>query len=386
MKDFFSIAIVGGGIIGCSIAYQLALRDCTDVILLEQRTLASGSSGRSDGIIERQFFTEFDILLRVKSFPVFRTLFEEKGVYFKPTGYLRIASDRAELESYARSISLQRKLGITDSSLLTNREIRERLPWLVGEMPGAILGKTDGQTDGYQVTWAFANEAEKHGVHIRQNTKVVDMVKQETGWLLETTMGKVRCNRLVNASGAWASRIAKIAGLTLPVKPVRRQVLQLEPPIKIGDIPFVIDMKSRLYFHLATDGSLNVGVHVDRDLATEPAVSPDRLKEAVDLEFVNQVHASLEHRAPALADSRVKGGWAGLYEITPDSRPIIGEHPDVPGLIHAIGFSGYGIQLSPIAGMLVSEIITNGGPVTIPDISPLSPTRFESQTDFPPLF
>jgi len=150
-----------------------------------------------------------------------------------------------------------------------------------------------------------------------------------------------------------------------------------------GQMPFFIDMKSRLYMH-GTGGrghEVFCGIHRDADI-DEPAEDPDKYNQGQDFEFVERIARTITDRAPGLNGASVKGGVTGLYEITPDSRPILGEHPELPGFFNCNGFSGYGIQLSPIAGKLTAEMIAKAKPVTVADISPLRIDRFKTKKDY----
>ena len=381
MKDSASVVIIGGGVVGTSIAYHLCLKRRRDVVLLEQNSLASGSSSRSDGIVERQFVSEFDIVLRVKSFEILRDFFNSKGVDFSPIGYVRLTTDEKDVPKYRESIRIQHSLGVSDSRFLERDEIKGILPFLrVDDFAGALYGPSDGITDGSQLATSFAREAEKLGTSIMQKVSVVDIKKSaKRRYRVTTSQGEIDCDCVVNAAGAWARAIGKMIGVEIPVKPVRRQIVKLEMPYQnAGKMPFFIDMKSRLYMHGSGGGNtVHSGIHLDTDVETEPAVDPENYDSGVDFKFMEQVASVVKSRAPGLSGAVVKGGWAGLYEITPDARPILGELTEFPGFLNCTGFSGYGIQLSAVAGKLISELITDGRTETIRDISSLEIGRFK---------
>jgi sarcosine oxidase, subunit beta len=388
MNSPASVVIIGGGVAGTSIAYHLGLKGQKEVLLLEQNALASGSSSKSDGIVERQLISEFDIILRVKSFEIFRDLFGAMGVPFYPIGYLRLTSDEKDVPKYLESVRIQRTFGVMDSKFLRKDEIREILPFINAEdLVGALYGPSDGMTDGSVLATTFAREAEKLGVRIVQKVTVQGIKKRNSGrrrYEVETSEGRIECDRIVNAAGAWSRKIGELIGAVIPVKAVRRQIVVLQVPYKnAGKMPFFIDMKSRLYMHGSGGGNIvHSGIHQDTDVRTEPGADADRYDAGVDFKFQEEVAAAIESRAPGLSGATVKGGWAGLYEITPDSRPILGELSDLPGFFNCTGFSGYGIQLSPIAGKLTSELIVDGRTETIKDISALDVGRFSESTDY----
>ena len=386
MKETAAVTIVGGGIAGTSVAYHLGLMGKNDTVLVEQEALAYGSSSRSNSIVERQLLTEFDILLRVKSFETLTYFFREKGVVFTPIGYIRITSDEEDIAKYHDSIRIQRSLGVKDSRVLQPKELQKILPFLnVDDIAGALYGESDGVTDGSQLTAAFAREAERLGVEISLRTRVEGISRSGSRrFVVKTNRGNISCDYVVNAAGAWARKIGDMAGVDVPVKPARREYVILRVPYEnAGKMPFFIDMKSRLYMH-GTGGKgheVYSGIHRDADRG-EPAEDPDNYNQGQDFEFVEKVAKAIEYKAPGLSGASVKGGIVGLYEITPDSRPILGEHPELPGFINCNGFSGYGIQLSPIAGRLTAEIIVKGKTATIGDISALAIDRFKTKKDY----
>lgn len=382
MKESASVVVIGGGVAGTSVAYHLAQRGLKGVVLLEQGSLASGSSSKSDGIVERQFVSEFDIMLRIKSFEILHELINNgSNINFVPIGYLRLASEESDAQKYRESVKLQHSLGINDTRFLKREEIKQLLPFLkVDDLLCGLYCPSDGMIDGSQLATSFAKQTEKLGGTIVQFTPVVG-IKQSSDarrYLVETTQGHIRCDYVVNAAGGWSSAIAKMLGTYIPVKPVRRQIVVLEVPYQdAGMMPFFIDMRSRLYMH-GSGGrkTVHAGIHQDVDLDAEPSADPGAFDTGVDFKFTEQVAQAVESRAPGLSGATVKGGWAGLYEITPDSRPILGEVPGLPRFVNCTGFSGYGIQLSPIAGKLISELIVDGKTRTIENISQLEIGRF----------
>jgi sarcosine oxidase, subunit beta len=377
-----SIAVIGGGIVGTSVAYHLSATGARDVILLEKGTLASGSSSKSDSIVERQLLTEFDIALRVKSFEILRDLFENKGVAFLPIGYVRMTSSGTELEKFKESVAIQRRLGVDDSRVISADEIRDLLPFMnVEDLLGALYCPSDGMTDGSQVANAFAAMAVKNGVEILQGTRATAISRDAKGYEITTASGNVLAQKVVNAAGPWAATVGSFLGVEVPVKPVRREIVQLGLSIPGAEkMPFFIDMKSRLYMHgAAARGTVLTGVHDDVATESEAPADPDNYASGVEHGFVERLASAIEFRAPGLAAGTVRGGWAGLYELTPDSRPIIDEHSEVPGFFTCAGFSGYGIQLAPIAGKLAAELITEGRMSSIEDASPLSSRRFHGE-------
>jgi sarcosine oxidase subunit beta len=337
-------------------------------------------------MVERQLLNEFDILMRVKSFETLTYFFTEKGVVFAPIGYIRIAASAEDVPKYHESVRIQRSLGVKDSRVLQPSELKQILPFLrVDDIAGALYCESDGVTDGSQLTAAFAKEADVSGVEIALKTRVEGISRLgKHRFTVKTDRGDISCDNIVNAAGAWSRRVGALAGIEIPVKPARREYVILEVPYEdAGSMPFFIDMKSRLYMHGTGGGGHQVfcGIHRDAD-RDEPAEDPDNYNQGQDFDFVERVAKAIDYRAPGLSGAAVKGGITGLYEITPDSRPILGEHPDLPGFFNCNGFSGYGIQLSPIAGKLTAEMIVKGRSTTITDVSPLMIDRFKTKKDY----
>jgi sarcosine oxidase subunit beta len=277
-------------------------------------------------------------------------------------------------------------LGVKDSRVLQPSELKKILPFLnVEDLAGALYCESDGVTDGSQLTSAFAKEADRFGVEIALKTRVEGITRSgNRRFVVKTNRGDISCDYIVNAAGAWSRKIGDMAGISIPIKPARRQYVILQVPYEgAGNMPFFIDMKSRLYMH-GTGGrghEVFCGIHLDAD-RDEPAEDPDNYNQGQDFEFVEKVAKTIAYRAPGLKEASVKGGVTGLYEITPDSRPILGEHPEVPGFFNCNGFSGYGIQLSPIAGKLTAEMIVEAKRVTITNVSSLMIDRFKTKKDY----
>jgi sarcosine oxidase subunit beta len=258
-------------------------------------------------------------------------------------------------------------------------EIASLMPFLnVEDIEGALYSPSDGMTDGSQLTNAFAREAAGNGIQIEQKTRVSAISRAGDSYEIVTSSGKMVAKRVVNAAGPWARAVGSLLDLEIPVKPVRREIVQLGVPMPLaGTTPFFIDMKSRLYAHGAgVRGTILAGLHDDIDVEDEDPADPDNYSTRVGQSFVERLAAAIEFRAPGLASSgSVRGGWAGLYEVTPDSRPIIDELPDAPGFFVCAGFSGYGIQLAPIAGKLAAELMMDGKMSSV-DGGPLKWGRF----------
>lgn len=368
------VVIIGGGVIGASVAYHLASMGCTDVILVEKEPgLAMGSTGRSVGGIRQQFSTPTNIQLSLGSVEKFRRFNEEldSPAKFHWVGYLFLLSSQESLETFRCNVALQHSMGLAEVDLLTPEEARDLLPQLrVDDLVGATFCPTDGFGDPYEVCQGYARGARRLGVKILLNCEVVDIkVRRGRAGAVVTRQGEIATRWVVDAAGPYSAVVARMAGLELPIKPYRRMVFVTDafdglPP----SFPMVIDFDPSFYFRREGPGVL-FGM-TDKD-------EPSSFNTEVDWGFLDKVVDQVLRRVPVLADAGVMRGWAGLYDTTPDANPILGPIPGVEGFLCAAGFSGHGFMHSPMTGQLIAELITEGR--TSIDISTLSVERFTAE-------
>ncbi len=370
MEKTADVVIIGGGIIGLSIAYYLARKRAGRIVLLEKGQLGEGSTGRCVGGIRTQFSTELNIRFSLESLKTFERFEEEFGVNpeFKKIGYLFLATTENEIGVFGENITLQRKFNIP-VEFLSPEEIRSRWPYLRTE---DILGGTFCSWDGYagpnEVLSGFVSGAKRAGVKIYEGTEVVgiSLVKGRVQ-SVKTESEEILTPAAVNAGGPYAASIGEMAGIRIPVKPLRRQIFVTAPfHLTTHPIPLTIDFHRGWYFRQEGNGLLLSG-----PLDPEPSFNLNTEYEAMAETSENAIS-----RVPALEKAQIARGWAGLYEISPDHHAILGKVPGAEGLILANGFSGHGFQHSPAVGKVISELITDGVASTI-DISPLSIERFE---------
>ncbi len=351
-KRTAAVAIIGGGIMGVSTAYHLAKRGISDVVILEKDLLAQATTGLSVGGIRQQFSLPANIRLAQHSVRVFEHFEDEFGVdiNFRKAGYLFLARSEKTWKDFLSSVEIQRKYGVT-VEVLSPEEIMHRWPYLnVSDLKGGTFGPEDGYTDPYLVAMGFASSARKLGVRIEEETKVTG-IKVASGRIegIETAKGPILTPVVVNAAGPWGGEVARMAGLDLPVRPFRRQVFMTKSFDAIPKpVPMVIDQDVTFYFRGEEPGLL-MGMS-DRD-------EPSSFNTHVDRGFMEKVIEEAVHRAPVLEKAKILRGWGGLYTITPDDNPIIGEAPDIKGFFCAVGFSGHGFQQGPAVGLILSELI-----------------------------
>jgi sarcosine oxidase subunit beta len=370
MEKTADVVIIGGGVVGVSIAYHLALRKAGKIILLEKGQLGEGSTSRCVGGIRTQFSTEINIQFSLESLKRFEKFEDEFGVNpeFKRIGYLFLATTETEIRVFKENVKLQKKFGIP-VEFLNSDEIERRWPYLrMDDILGGTFCSWDGYAGPSEVLSGFAAAAKRAGVKIYEGTEATG-VSLEDGKVsgVGTKAEEISTPIVVNAGGPFASLIGEMIGTKIPVKPLRRQVF-VTAPYHLTDqpIPLTIDFHRGWYFRPEVDGFLLSG-----PLDLEPSFNTN-----IDYEAMAEASENAIYRVPALEKARIARGWAGLYEISPDNHAILGKVPEVEGFILANGFSGHGFQHSPAVGKVIAELIVEGKSKTI-DISPLSIERFE---------
>ena len=365
-----SVVIVGGGVVGCSIAYHLAGRGVRDVLVLERETVGSGTTSKAAGGIRAQFSTETEIRFSLEAIRVFERFEDEFGVDpgYKKIGYLFLVSDPADLRGFETRIALQRRLGV-DVRVIAPDDAKKLVPALrVDDLVAAVWGPDDGLAGPAEVTNGFARRARERGARIVEGVRVTAIERaghRMTG--VATTDGTVSAPLVINAAGPVGATIARLAGVEVPVQPRRRHIFYTEPFPEIpGPIPLTTDRGSGFYFRKELEQILFSPGDVE-DIGTDYDVPMDwaRLDEAVD---------KAVRRVPVLETAKIAGGWAGLRPLTPDDHAIIGWAPGVEGFFLAVGFGGHGFQHSPATGRHVADWIVDGKPSM--DLSLFDPARF----------
>jgi sarcosine oxidase subunit beta len=368
------VVIVGGGIVGASIAYHLTASGCRDVLIIERESaLGKGSTGKSMGGVRAQFSTPVSIQMSMYSIP-FYAGFEEHLGYpcdYRPQGYLFCATNDQQMAYLRTNYAQQVKMGLKDVRLLGGDEIRGMFPQLRGDdIVGGSFCSSDGFVDPYSAMIGFMTWATDHGAALWKNTAVTGLVRDADGIAsVETTRGAVATRKVVDCAGAWAARVARFVGLDLPVEPLRRMLVPSEPFDEFPHTaPMIIDMSNGFHFRPEARGFL---------LAWNDPEETAGFKTEFDSGFVEKILTRAADRVPCFANLPVnpKRAWAGLYEMTPDHHPILGEAPGVPGFFLANGFSGHGVMHAPATGKILSDLILTGKTDLI-DASLLNLARF----------
>jgi sarcosine oxidase subunit beta len=365
-----SVVVIGGGVMGASTAYHLAKRGVKDVVLLEKEEFyGQGATGRCAGGVRYQFATEVNIRLSLASLPMLERFAEEMNqeVDYRQCGYLFLLTNDKDVEKFKANKALQNKLGV-QTEWLTGDETRARLPQMrLDDVIGGTFNAKDGLCDPNGVVMGYINAATKLGAHCESGVTVTGLQIEDGGvTAVQTSKGEIETPLVVNAAGPWAGLIGAMAGVEIPITPVRRQMLTTTALPEIpADFPFVIDFTQSLYFHREGDGLLTGMSNPGEKPGFDQNVDPD-------WEVVNLDEAA--KRLPLLEKAGLASHWAGLYEVTPDAHPIFGETP-VGGFYVVAGFSGHGFMHGPIAGKLMSEIILDGKAASV-DVSMLDLARF----------
>jgi sarcosine oxidase, subunit beta len=364
-----TVVIVGGGVIGCSAAFHLAEAG-VDVALFERGQLASGSTGKAAGGVRTQFSNMLNVEIARRSMEAFRDFHRRPGweIDLKQVGYLFVLTRESDVREFERSVALQNAHGL-DSRLLAADEVRRRCPLLEGDdiLAGAFSPR-DGHATPEGVVQGYAYAARARGAAIRTGCEVLDIVT--TGDVIQevvTNRGAVRTGIVICAAGAWSRRCGAMVGVDLPVTPLRRQILFTEPIEELPpDLPMTIDFESSFYFHREGPGLLMGMSHPGETAGFHLETSEDWIPDLIDV---------VRRRAPRIADVGIKGGWAGLYEMTPDHNAIIGESAVISRFLYATGFSGHGFLQGPAVGEILRDLVLERQPFV--DVEPLSVDRFD---------
>lgn len=371
------VVIIGAGIIGASIAYHLAARGCTDVLILEKAEAPiMGSTALSAGGARHEFAREVNIRLSKYSIERFKNFKEEVGgdAAFQQTGYLFLINDEATWAEYQRQTELQRSLGVR-VELLDPKAVLDYVPGThLDDLIGATFGVDDGFCDPYGIASGYLKRARELGARVALSSPVIRaQINGDNSFTVETPQGLITSKFVVNATGAWSGQVASLFGVDLPVQPYRRNAYMTEGFPKFPNpIPLTFDVESGFWMRKEQD-SILFGM-------ANPA-DPAGVNLNVDWDWMLDVLDAGINRFPVLEEARLakKKSWAGLYEISPDHMPILGRHPEMLNYLHASGFSGHGVMHSPATGMLIAEEILDGRAHSI-NIDELRITRFENMS------
>lgn len=358
MKNKASIVIIGGGVIGCAVAYNLSKRGLKDIVLIEKSFLASGATGRCGAGIRQQWGTRQNCFLAKKSMDVFENFYDyvdtKLDIELKQKGYLLLAYSDKELNQFKKNIEIQHEYDIP-SKLLTPEEALDVVPFLnIEKLKAAAFCPTDGHVNPFLVTMAYAEAAKRNGVTILKDTEALKIIYERnkiTG--VETSQGIIETDKVLNAAGGWAREIGKMAGLDLPVFSERHEILVTEPVNPILD-PMVMSFSYNIYCQQSPHGSFIMGYGPENERHNHRINS--------SCEFLENMSKKATWLLPPLKKLRIVRQWAGSYNISPDKQPIVCESEELKGFYMAVGFSGHGFMLSPSIGIYLTSLILEEEP------------------------
>ena len=372
-----AVAVIGGGVMGASVAHHLAARGVRDVVVLDRSDgPGAGSTGRATGGYRAQYGTAVNVRLSLLARAKLLRFQEETGVDpgYAPVGYLWLAGTAAELAALGAARQLQRREGLHEAVDVTPGEIARINPAIRRDgVIGGAFCPSDGFIRPLSILDGYLSAARRAGVRIEWGVEATGLrLEDERIVAVETSCGLLAAGAVVNAAGPWAAAVADMAHVTLPVTPLRRQIATTTPcDLLPADMPMTIWAGDG--FHLRVrDGRVLL-------LRPTPGVPGRPFDAGVDPKWLDDVEAMAHARVPVLRGATIDRAacWAGLYEMSPDKHAILGPAPGIPNLYFINGSSGHGVMHAPSLGQLLAEIICDGSASTL-DISPLDPGRFDA--------
>jgi sarcosine oxidase, subunit beta len=369
------VVVVGAGVIGTSVAYHLARGGCREVVVLDRgATPGAGSTGRATGGFRAQFGSEINVRLSLLSRQKLRCFADETGVDpgYEPVGYLFLCLQAEALAQLRTAQALQHTLGLTESRMVGPAEARALNPAVAAETLGGAFCPSDGYIRPLALLRGYREAAQRLGVRFEQGVECTGFrLRGARIEAVRTQRGEISAGSVVNAAGAWAAKVAALAGVELPVQPLRRQVAITRPCALLpADMPMTI----------FCDDGFHLRVRDGRVLLLRPDVpdTRDPFDDRVDDVWVDDVARRARQRLPCLRQAGIDRAacWAGLYEMSPDHHALLGAAPGVENLHLANGSSGHGVMHAPALGQLLAEMMLEGAARAL-DVHALRPTRFE---------
>ena len=364
-----SVVIIGGGVMGLSTAYHLARAGVSDVVVVEKGEFGSGSTCKAAGGVRAQFSDAVNIELGLRSLRTFETFKETFGqeIDLHQVGYLFLLEKPEHVEAFEKNVALQNEIGVP-SRMIEVAEAKALSPLISTDgLLAAAYSPTDGHCTPESVVSGYAGAARRAGARLVRNCSVT-AIHSSGGTITEvvTEKGTIATDTVICAAGAWSKDLGAMAGVDLPVEPLRRQILTTEPmPGLAPGTPFTIDFATSFYFHGEGRGLL-LGM-------SDPHETPG-FKLTQSDEWLDGLGEVIARRAPAISEVGLAAGWAGLYEMTPDHNGLVGEAEGVSRFLYATGFSGHGFLMGPAIGEVMRDLYLGRTPVV--DVSTLTASRF----------
>jgi sarcosine oxidase subunit beta len=363
------VAIVGGGVMGCALAYQLARRN-VDVVLLEREELGSQSTGKCAGGVRQQFSSEANVRMQRLAVRLLTEFDSEVGspAAFRQVGYLFLLTRPSDVEDFRALVEMWHRVGLEEARWLTADEAQELVPMVaVDDVLGATFCPTDGIAGPADVTSGYAGAARRLGVRLREHCVVTGIeIAGDRVAGVRTSDGEIATRTVFNCAGAWSAEVGRMAGIEVPVQPYRRHIFVTDTFTAVPRTnPMTVDFATSFYFHPEGDGVL---------LGMSDRSEPPMFNTDVDWNFLEKTVDVATRRVPALASAGIKTAWAGLYEVTPDHQAILGPVEEVAGFWCACGFSGHGFMQAPAAALLLAQLLLDRKSEV--DLTPFSHRRF----------
>jgi sarcosine oxidase subunit beta len=367
------VVILGAGVMGASIAFQLARRKAGRIVVLDKDHVASGGSSRSSALVRMHYSFAPEVqmaLVSLKIFQHWREIVGEAGE-FRKTGFVRIVHPN-ETERLKQNVAMQRELG-ANVELIDRRQLQELEPdWAVDEVDLAAYEPDSGYWDGNVVANDFLNRARDLGATYLSKARATSfLIEGESIRGVETEGGTIRASAVIAATGPWTRPLMQHVGFDPPIETEYHQVAILKnaPSMRSGGSA-CIDSVTATYFRSDGSDKFLIG-----DFYGKRPVNPDNFPQRASEAELEEMIERASRRVPKIESAEVMRGVTGVYDMTPDARPLLGEVPGVGGLYICAGFSGMGFKISPAIGLVMSELILDGSPTTV-DISAFRPTRF----------
>jgi sarcosine oxidase subunit beta len=375
MTQTADVVIVGAGVMGAAVAWHLTMLGCRSVLLLDRGSApGTGSTGRATGGFRAQFASDINVRLSLLAREKLRRFQEETGgdSGYQPVGYLFLAADHGQLRTLQDAIAVQRAAGLVESSMVGLEEIARLNPAIVLDgVVGGSFGSTDGYVRPMGILRGYLDAALRAGAKVQYDASPLGFERHGRRITAVTTRtGRITAGHVVNATGAWAADLAHLAGVDLPVTPVRRQVALTDPTSALPtEMPMTIFAEDGFHFRVR-DGRVLL-------LWPTDTAGAGRYDTSFDATWLDGAVSRAHQRVPALRSVPVDrtGSWCGLYEMSPDHHAILGAAPGLDNFWLINGSSGHGVMHSPALGQLLAEMILTGGAVSL-DARALRPTRF----------
>jgi len=371
------VVVIGGGVIGTSIAFHLAEAGVTGVVLLERDELGTGSTCKAAGGVRAQFSDRINIELGARSLEAFTRFGRRPGqeIDLHQVGYLFLLSREKDVQSFERDVALQNELGV-DSRMIDVAEARRLSPLIDTDgLLAAAFSPDDGHCTPESVVLGYATAARRLGATLLTGVTVTGIdVRGGEARTVHTDRGSITAGTVVCAAGAWSQALGEMVGTALPVTPVRRQIVFTEPmPDLPPVVPFTIDFATSYYFHREGRGLLLGMSDPDQEPGFHLSYSE---------QWLPRLGEAIEARTPALLDVGLGTGWAGLYEVTPDHNALIGRSSTTPNFLYATGFSGHGFLQAPAVGEVIRDLHLGRTPTV--ETGPMSAERFTGRSALRP--